>query len=129
MLPVLRILPIPKTYLFLKQQRLSLLMVVFSILIQLDMPVSLAEKHITGTHLALNKENEVFLMRKTLILIFALTLILAIPVQASAVTPPLRVPDMPEIPEIKVEVKLSDDYWNNYFRSNPFKIDWSKIWR
>ena len=66
-------------------------------------------------------------MRKTLILIFALTLILAIPVQASAVTPPLRVPDMPDIPEIKVEVKLSDDFWENHFKNNPIKIDYSKL--
>lgn len=66
-------------------------------------------------------------MRKILALIFTLTLILAIPVQASAVTPPLRVPDLPKIPEIKVEVKLPDNYWDNYFRNNPIKVDYSKV--
>lgn len=68
-------------------------------------------------------------MRKTLILIFALTLILAIPVQASAVTSSLRIPDLPEIPDLSesVEVELSDDFWDNHFKNNPIKIDYSKL--
>lgn len=79
-------------------------------------------------------------MRKALILIFALTLILGIPVQAFAVTPSIKIPDMPGIPEVKVEVKLSDNFWSNHFNNNPievdyskikfdFDIDWSKLWR
>lgn len=66
-------------------------------------------------------------MRKTILLIFALTLILAIPVQASAVTPPLRIPsiNIPDISgSIKFDTKPAVDAW---FDEHPVKIDWTKF--
>lgn len=66
-------------------------------------------------------------MRKTLILIFILPLILAIPIQASAVTPPLRIPSI-KIPDIsgsvKIDTKPAVDAW---FEEHTVKIDWTKF--
>lgn len=58
-------------------------------------------------------------MRKTLILILAITMILAIPVQASAVTPSIRIPSI-KIPTISpsIEVRIPD----NYFVENPIEL-------
>ena len=61
-------------------------------------------------------------MRRILSILLALTLLVSLllifvfPVPASAVTPPLNVPDMPEIPDISddIEVNLPDGIFDDY---------------
>jgi len=66
-------------------------------------------------------------MRKFFALILAIMLILSMAVTASACTPRLKIPSI-KIPEIKnVEIELPQSVWDNHFRNNPIKIDYSKI--
>lgn len=60
-------------------------------------------------------------MKKIIALILTLILILSLAIPAAAVTPALRPPDLPDIPDISgsVHVELSEDYWDAYFRDNP----------
>lgn len=66
--------------------------------------------------------NEEKAMRKILAIILVLLLILCMVVPAMAATPALKVPSMPKIPTIKVELKLSENFWADYFAKNPIKI-------
>lgn len=50
-------------------------------------------------------------MKKILAFILALLLVLSMAVPAAAITPPLQVPDMPEI---KVEIELPDSAFEDY---------------
>lgn len=63
-----------------------------------------------------------------LVLLVSMLLIFVFPVPASACTPPLRVPDMPEIPDIsdnvQVDTKPAVDAW---FEAHPIRFDWSMI--
>lgn len=53
-------------------------------------------------------------MKKIIPILLALLLILSMAIPAAAVTPPMQVPDMPEIPEIKVEIELPDSAFEGY---------------
>lgn len=55
-------------------------------------------------------------MKKIICILLTLLLICAIAVPAYAVTPPLAVPDMPEIPDISddVEIELPDSAFEGY---------------
>lgn len=59
-------------------------------------------------------------MKKILAILLALALILAFPVSVSAVTPPLDTPSI-TVPDISdnIEIELSDDFWDNYFKEHP----------
>ena len=64
-------------------------------------------------------------MKKKIITLFmALVLIACMSVPAFAVTPALKIPDMPEISKIQLDVKveLPDSYWDNYFKEHPIKL-------
>lgn len=63
-------------------------------------------------------------MKKLIALTLALTLILSLAAPVSAVTPALRPPDLPEVPDISddVHVELPEDYWDNYFEEHPVTI-------
>ena len=61
-------------------------------------------------------------MRKIFAFILALALVLSVSAAAFAATPKLKVPNMPKIPTIKVEVKLSENFWADYFAKNPINI-------
>ena len=77
-------------------------------------------------------------MRKivlTIALVLAMAAIIAFPVQASAVTPKLKVPSI-QIPDITDEVRenvrasISGSFWDKWFSEHPiklpagFKINW-----
>lgn len=67
-------------------------------------------------------------MKKIIALILSLMLVMSMAISAYAATPTLNIPSI-KIPDISnnVEVKLSQSFWNNYFRENPIRIDFSKI--
>lgn len=65
-------------------------------------------------------------MRKFIALILAILIVMSMAISASAVTPPLKIPSI-KIPKIeKVEVTLPQSFWDNHFRENPIRIDWSR---
>lgn len=67
-------------------------------------------------------------MKKILIFVVAIMLVASMAIPAHAVTPAMNVPDMPEIPEIKnVEVKVSENFWDNWFAQHPLKFDFAFI--
>lgn len=55
-------------------------------------------------------------MKKLIIFVITFAMILALAVPAYAVTPPLQVPDMPEVPDISddVHVELPDSAFDGY---------------
>ena len=67
-------------------------------------------------------------MRKIFAILLAVMLIASMTVTAHAATPKLNIPDI-DIPDISgsVKVELSDNFWDNWFREHPLKIDFSKI--
>ena len=64
-------------------------------------------------------------MRKILAFCLAILLILSMAVPAFAVTPKLKVPNVPQISKIQIkptiQIKLSDDFWDNWFKEHPIK--------
>lgn len=58
-------------------------------------------------------------MKKITAILLALLLIMSLAMPAFAVTPPLQVPDMPEIPEIEVEIDIPDQVFDDWFEENP----------
>lgn len=67
-------------------------------------------------------------MRKIYAIMLAVMLIASMTVTTYAATPKLDI-DLPEIPDISgsVNVEVSDNTWDNWFKEHPFKIDFSKI--
>ena len=65
-------------------------------------------------------------MKKLIIFAITIALILSISIPAFAATPKLEIPKIPTVPTIKVEVKLPTNFWDNWFASNPLKINWGK---
>lgn len=67
-------------------------------------------------------------MKKLIVLILVLMLILALAVPASAVTPPLRIQELPKIPDIsdniRIDTKPAVDKW---FVEHPIRIDWRQL--
>lgn len=61
-------------------------------------------------------------MKKIIVFLMALCLIVCMTVPVFAVTPPLNAPDMPEIPEIKVNFKLPDGFWDKWFADHPIRL-------
>lgn len=63
-------------------------------------------------------------MKKLIVLIITLCLILAMAVPAYACTPKLKVPSIPAVPKIRVEIKLFENFWDNWFAKHPitFKV-------
>lgn len=63
-------------------------------------------------------------MKKIIALTLALILILSLAAPVSAVTPALRPPDLPDVPDItgSVHVELPDGYWSDYFQDNPINL-------
>lgn len=67
-------------------------------------------------------------MKKIICTMLALLLIIGtMTVPAHAVTPALKIPDLPKVPEIKVEVELPKSFWDNWFDEHPLNLDFSKI--
>lgn len=66
-------------------------------------------------------------MKKFIAIVAALVASATMSVSAHAVTPALKPPKLPTIPEIKVEVELPDSFWSNWFKEHPITFDWSKL--
>lgn len=67
-------------------------------------------------------------MKKIFAILLTVMLIASMTVSAYAVTPPLNVPDLPEIPNISGSVKIDvTPTVNKWLDEHPFKIDFSKI--
>ena len=72
------------------------------------------------------------MIRRLLIVAMAIMLMASVAITAHAVTPKLNIPNI-EIPDISdsvrdnIKVELSDNFWDNWFKEHPFKIDFSKL--
>ena len=66
-------------------------------------------------------------MRKLITFIVTIAIIASMATTVFAATPTISVPKVPQISDIKFDVKieLSDDFWSNWFDKN--QIDWSSI--
>lgn len=67
-------------------------------------------------------------MRKIFVILLAVMLIVSMTVTTHAATPKLNIPDI-DIPDISdnIKIELSDNFWDNWFKEHPFKIDFSKV--
>lgn len=71
-------------------------------------------------------------MKKILVFIVAVMLIASMTVTTHAATPKLDIPGI-EIPDISgsvkdnIEVEISDNFLDNWFKEHPIKIDFSKV--
>ena len=66
-------------------------------------------------------------MKKVICTLVAIPLALSMSGTAYAFYPTLKIPTLPTVPEIKVEVKLPDNFWSNWFKDHPLEIDFSSI--
>lgn len=60
-------------------------------------------------------------MKKFLLMILVVMLVMVMALPVYAVTPPINVPDVPQISDIKFDFnfKISDDFWDKWFNENP----------
>lgn len=58
-------------------------------------------------------------MKRIITFLFAFMMIFALATPALAVTPPLQVPNLPKIPEIKFDFKFPDGFWDKYWKEHP----------
>lgn len=71
-------------------------------------------------------------MKKFISIILAFLLIVCMAAQVIAATPAIKVPHI-ELPDLSVSVRetvndiLPNDFWSNWFKDHPFRIDWSRI--
>jgi hypothetical protein len=63
-------------------------------------------------------------MKKLFIFAITAALAVAMAAPASAATPALKPPNLPKIPavKVKVEVKVTDNFWSSWFQKNPIFI-------
>lgn len=73
-------------------------------------------------------------MKKIIVLALAVIMIMSMTVTASAVTPTFKIPNVPQISNIKFDVKLDEttenaieNHVSKWFAEHPIKIDFSKI--
>lgn len=58
-------------------------------------------------------------IKKIFVIVMTLMIVASMSITTYAITPRPNIPSSPTIPEISVDVELSDDFWNNYFKENP----------
>ena len=71
-------------------------------------------------------------MKRIFLFVAALVMVVAMAVPACAVTPALKVPDMPEISNIKIDINVGSDkeddvvgtksFWDRWFAEHPIVI-------
>jgi heme/copper-type cytochrome/quinol oxidase subunit 2 len=63
-------------------------------------------------------------VKKFFAFVMIVVLVIAMAVPACAVTPAMKAPNLPKIPEIQtnVRVKVTGSFWNRWFASNPVPI-------
>ena len=70
-------------------------------------------------------------MKKIIAILLSLVLVLSIPVTAHAATPTFQIPKVPQISNIKIDVKLPEGVAENavkaWLKEHPIKFDFSKI--
>lgn len=62
-------------------------------------------------------------MKRVLAIILVGLLLFTMAVPALAVTPSFNPPALPQVPEIKVDLKLPDDFWEKWFKDHPLNIN------
>lgn len=70
-------------------------------------------------------------MKKFFVIAVAIMLVVAMAIPAGAVTPALKIPKMPSVSDIKINitvgsdkddtVKISEDFWNRWFKEHPIR--------
>lgn len=70
-------------------------------------------------------------MKKIVCMLVAVLVVVSMTVPVYAVTPTLNIPDVPQISNIKIEVKLDEKIYENavqkWFAEHPLNIDFSQI--
>jgi len=68
-------------------------------------------------------------MKKIVTIALTLIIIMSMAIPAHALTPKLEIPDIPDFSNIKFtpKIELPDDFWSNWFKEHPLKIDLSGI--
>jgi hypothetical protein len=69
-------------------------------------------------------------MKKIITFTLTLMLIAAMAVPAYAVTPGYKIPEVPQISQIKPKFDLGADFWERYWETHPIKVpefDWSGV--
>ena len=63
-------------------------------------------------------------MRKLVVAVVVCLLLSCMCAPAFAATPALAVPDVPQIPTIKLNIKfeIPDSFWTNWFKNNPITL-------
>lgn len=63
-------------------------------------------------------------MKKIIVFCLAVALVVAMAVPAWAVTPAFKAPELPKIPEVKtnVRVTVTEGFWARWFREHPVVI-------
>jgi hypothetical protein len=62
-------------------------------------------------------------MKRVLTIVLALTLMVcSIPMVANAITPALKIPSMPTIPNFKVNIELPQSVFDDWFAKNPIDV-------
>ena len=70
-------------------------------------------------------------MKKIIAILMALVLVMSMAVPAAAVTPALKIPDVPQISKIEIQVNLDEKVYENaiqkWFAEHPIKLDIFRI--
>ena len=75
---------------------------------------------------------KISMIRRLLIIVMAIMVMTSVAITSHAATTKLDIPHI-EIPDISdsvkdnIEVEISDNFWDNWFKEHPIKIDFSKI--
>lgn len=63
-------------------------------------------------------------MRKLIVAVVVCLFLVCMCTPAFAATPTLAVPDVPQIPKLKLDIKfeIPDSFWANWFKNNPITL-------
>ena len=70
------------------------------------------------------------IIKRLLVVLMTIMVVASMAISAYAITPKFKVPSI-KIPDItnsvKENIKISDTFWDNYFKEHPIKIDFSNV--
>lgn len=61
-------------------------------------------------------------MKKILIATMALLLIIGMAVPAHAATPGYKIPEVPQVSQIKLKIDFGPDFWARWFEAHPIEV-------